>query len=879
MADIAISYVMQKLTDLLNEAVFLRGVTGQVNCLQNELQWMQCFLKDANAKQGNDERVRDWIAEIRDVAYDVEDIIDTFIIRVESRKRSFFARYACVINENLSLLNEVGKEIEAIHDRIHKISRSRETLGIRICGEDTSPSTNGSPQTQRSTPCGVEKDIVGLKEDTDKLVAQLVNKEDRLSVVSIIGTGGIGKTTLAKKVYNHVEIRDHFDCRAWTYVSRKYSIRDLWQGIIKQVKTPTKELVEKMGKSQDHQLKEMLYEFLKEKCYLVVLDDICTTEAWDFLAKAFPDTRNGSRLMLTTRNKDVALHDDIQNIPYELQLLENEESWELFCRKTFGMSSPTEFENIGRKIVERCSGLPLAIIIMGGLLSRKNKLLSEWEMVYNNMGSHFANDPIGVSTILTLSYNELPHYLKFCFLYLGHFPENYTIGTRKLFHLWVAEGLIPQQGETMVTAEQYLDELIKRNMVQAVRMSSNERVKECKIHDLLRDLSISRAKEEIFLDIHEDEDHLPSAKTRHQAVHANRYFSRPTTPHLRSLLFFNPSKYKIFTQLGLICKNFKLLRVLDLKDLWISYLPGEIGSLLYLRYLGLGGTVIKYLPLSMRNLQNLQTLDISNLYFDKLPNVIGKMENLQHLYMEPLDCIGQLKIDTLIHLQTLSLVRVQNWKGNNSEKLISLQKLKVNIKFEPDAEFFDSIAKLPNLLSLELTHVGQPPTFKSLNKLCNLQRLTKLYIWAHLPELPRLQEFPPNLNHLILCASHLKQEQVHVLEKLPKLLILKLTRWSYDGKELVFSANGFHQLKFLELNVLANLQELKVEEGAMPSLSHFRISKCLNLISLPEEMKFFSVLQELEIDGMPQNFESKLRGEDSYKIQRVSSVNFTNIKK
>ena len=312
-------------------------------------------------------------------------------------------------------------------------------------------------------------------------------------------------------------------------------------------------------------------------------------------------------------------------------------------------------EKLGREMVARCAGLPLAIIVLGGLLATK-ETLDEWDIVHRSIKLHLGKgqgegEQSRVHEVLALSYFELPYQLKPCFLYLSHFPEDFDIPTKKLVRLWVAEGFVPlkyeQEGDEKLEdyAERYLVELINRCMVQVGVIGSNGRIKSCRLHDLMRDLCLSKAKQENFLHIvspwsGNETANSSTSSIRRLAIFsdellANNYYKE--NPQIRSLIYFNENSQQVKS----VFKYSKLLRVLDLEGIQSldGQLPELIGSLIHLRFLSLKKTRIRELPSSIVNLVFLETLNletIEELSWEStilIPTVIWKMKKLRHLYL------------------------------------------------------------------------------------------------------------------------------------------------------------------------------------------------------------------------------------------------------
>ncbi|KAJ9683823.1 hypothetical protein PVL29_016360 [Vitis rotundifolia] len=923
MAEAIVSFAVGRLGDLLiQEASFLHEVSDKVLEIQTELKRMQCFLKDADARQDENEVIHNCVVEIREAAYDAEDIIETFASRVALRRRrsspqNIFKRCGWIFFEFIAR-QKVGTEIDAIKKRISSLTTSLQKSDIRSITEgESSSSRNERPQQGRPTYSHLDdKDIIGVEESVKILVEQLVEPARKWSVVAIYGMGGLGKTTLARKVYHHVHVKHHFDHFAWSSISQHLDSRAVVRGILIKLTSPSEEQRREIDNMSDDELFESV------------------RQDWDSLRPAFPLRKEGSKIVITTRNKAVALHVDPPNV-FLLQprLLTEKESWELLQMKALSTGSTLnkDMEELGKKMAKRCNGLPLAIVVLGGLLATKPCTFNAWGIVDRNIKSYFRRGDGNskqqnseVSDVLALSYRDLPYHLKPCFLYLAHFHENYKIPTNTLVRMWMAEGIIPEMPDKGVGEEtledvghQYLDELIGRCMVQVGVRNSNGRVKTCWLHDLMRDLCLSKAKEENFLDIinlRQVETFSPSMVTASASIKVRRcaiYLDQSVSienvakarlvpentenvTHLRSLLIFYPSTpntvHWMLRKLSL--KNFKLLRVLSLERLSLEEkLLREIGNLIHLKYLSFRDAKLLSFPSSIRNLGCIQTLDL-RFYNDddrvtcpRIGDVICMMKLLRHLYLPRYLYVGTSKVqwDKLSNLETLKAFDARQWAVKDLVQLTKLRKLKIN-NLNSFKEL-EVILKPPcpfSLHSLVLDEVSTKMEETDLRQLSMCRHLYELFLGGEISNLPRHDHFPSNLTKLTLSYSLLKQDPIPILERLPYLTILHLFN-SYDGEEMVFSGTGFPQLKCLQLSYIEFLKRLRVYKGAMPSLVSLTIHSCMSLEAVPEGLIHITTLNELKFEYMPIEFMERLQvirgkeGEDFYKVKHLPSIAFSAI--
>ncbi|PSS24918.1 Disease resistance protein [Actinidia chinensis var. chinensis] len=917
MAEIEVNFVIDRLVPLLQEeAQLLRGVRTEANSILAELQVLKPFLRNLDERDARgelDEGVKEWVKQVRQVSHQIEDVIDEYMLHwAECPQRrgfiGFFYKVGHLIRK-LKPRHDIASEIQDIKGTICEINERGNSYGfssIDLQGS-TSIGKNIPWHDPRLASLFIEEaEVVGIESPRNELISWLLEGSPKRGVISVVGMGGIGKTTLAKIVYDNPIVIAHFNCHAWISVSQTYKKKEVLKIMIKTLdKEQTESASEDMDKMDVTSLIEKLRDYLEGKRYVVVFDDVWASQFWGFIKNALPDKADkGSRVVITTRNDAVA--DSCKESPFyhvhKLHPLPPEMAWDLFCKKAFktdfGGFCPPELTTLSQNIVQRCEGLPLAIVTIGGVLSTKEKVTQQWQRFHNSLGSELGSNPrlTGIKRILSLSYFDLPYCLKLCYLYFGIFPEDFSISCARLIRLWIAEGLVQRNaGKTLEeVAEEYLTDLIDRSLVQVSQVDFDGKPRRCRVHDMMREIILLISKDLGFCDIlSKDNPGFESSdglELRRLSIHnsEDKVLKSIRGSKIRSVFSFKANELPE-PFFGILFSNFKLLKTLDFENAPLHYLHEEVGNLFHLRYLSIRRTETKVLPKSIGRLQNLLTLDLKRSFVYELPVEINRLHNLRHLliyYFKTIELGFGSTQGVKIHegfgcleaLQKLYYVEANHgpWVFEGLRKLTQLRKLGITkLKREDGEALCTVIEKMDHLESLSVWSLRR-------NEILDLQRIASapkylrfLYLKGRLEKFPVWISRLKNLVRVRFRWSRLTEDPLPFLQALPRLSELGLYG-AYDGELLHFKEGGFQKLKKLELHDYnAELNSVIIDNGALPFLQELVIEDAPQLKEVPSGIQHLSNLTSLGFYDITQELARKMQpneGQDYGVVKHIPRV-------
>ncbi|KAJ9175629.1 hypothetical protein P3X46_014168 [Hevea brasiliensis] len=708
-----------------------RIIDAQVKRLNTMMFAVNGVLEDAEEKQITSSAVRKWLDELKDAVYEADDLLDeiaykAFRLKMEAGSRTFGDQVRGFFSSRNPFKKGMEEKLDDILDRLEDLVKQKAALSLRD-GTGDKPSSQKVPTTSLVDESGV----YGRDDDKEAIINLLLSDDangNDLRVIPIVGMGGVGKTTLAQLVYNDIRVQD-FEVKAWVCVSDELDVFKVTKDVLMEVTSLTCE------NKTLNQLQLELKERLKGKRFLLVLDDVWSVKYtdWEILQKPFMSGAQGNRIVITTRIDHVA--STMQTVPaLHLKGLTDKDCWSLFAKLVFddgNSSTHPDLEVIGREIVSKCKGLPLAAKALGGLL-RSKRDVEEWEKISKSSLWNSSNDDI--LPALRLSYLYLPSHLKRCFAYCAIFPKDHEFEKEELVHLWMAEGFLvpsPADKEMEEVGDEYFRDLVSRSFFQRSSGHHSYFI----MHDLINDLA-KQVSGEFCCRLDGDDSCKITKRTRHLSYVGTEYDSGMIfdgiyeAQFLRTFILMEWSCIDNEVMHDLLLK-FRQLRVLSLSQYRsVTALPESIGYLKHLRYLNLSTASVKRLPEILSTLYNLQTLILREcIYLAVLPDSIGNLKYLRYLDLSgilirrlPESLSGLFNLQTLILCHCKDLVELPT----DMARLINLRHLDIRgTKLQEMPSQMNELKNLHILTNFIVRQCGS--NIKELGKLQHLRE--KLCIW------------------------------------------------------------------------------------------------------------------------------------------------------
>uniref|UniRef100_A0ACD5Z6T7 Uncharacterized protein n=1 Tax=Avena sativa TaxID=4498 RepID=A0ACD5Z6T7_AVESA len=639
-----INPLLLKLSTLMgDEYKKLKGVKKQASFLIRELSAMKAALEKLELMDELDSQAKDWRGHVREMSYDMEDCIDDFMCDLgDANAKPGFIKKNIKRFKSLGARHRIAQQMEDLKALALEANERRMRYKI---DDRLNPSSRVVLVDPRISAIYKEAaGLVGIDGPKKELVTWLTDNEKKLKVVSIVGFGGLGKTTLAKQVYD--EIGGRFRSKAFVSVSQRPDIGNLLSGL--QLKLGMKEESSRACETQD--IIDNIRKHLKKERYLIIVDDLWDQSAWNIISCAFTENCNGSRVIVTTRVDDVAVwacSNDRECI-YRMKPLKEEDSRVLFFNRIFGSENgcPPQLREVAAQILRKCGGMPLAIITIASLLANCQVMSrDEWESIRNSLGAQFAVKPTleEMRSILNLSYIHLPLHLRPCFMYLGMYPEDREIQRDDLVRQWVAEDFVSNlYGKDMeVAAKSYFNELINRSLIQPERTEHGELVS-CRVHDMMLDLILGKCAEDNFITVecnHKEMEREHGWKYKARRVSSNSIGRAAADESPSGTFDSRLRQVRLLAQFG---ESKYILHILPFKYLRAIFfeISGEmcpwkvdltaISQLIQLRYLKVSGGRYINLPNEMQGLVHLETMEFNCFSLD-VPSDIVHLPRLAHL--------------------------------------------------------------------------------------------------------------------------------------------------------------------------------------------------------------------------------------------------------
>ncbi|CDP20136.1 unnamed protein product [Coffea canephora] len=786
---------------------------------------IQGFLADADEKM-HSQGVRGWLKELEDEVFKADNVLDELHyhnLRQEVKYRN----------------QPMKKKIRDINTNLERINQQANELGLVRKHQKEADAAGAT--ASRQTDSIVVPNVVGRAGDESKIVEMLLTPSERVvSVIPITGMGGLGKTTLAKSVYNNTKIVENFGIKSWVCVAREIKILELFKLILESLPGTKVEVDGREAIVQEIRRK------LGEKRFLLVLDDVWNRQwgLWnDFFTTLLGlSTTKGSWCILTTRLEPVAnavpRHLQMNDGPYFLGKLSDDACWSMLKEQVIaGEEVPQELEAIQGQILRRCDGLPLAASLIGGLLLNNRK--EKWHCIVQE--SLLNEDQGEIDQILKVSFDHLsPPSVKKCFAYCSIFPQDTKLGEDELIELWVAEGFVlPDRENTGMIEErggEYLRILLQSSLLEKV---ADEGRTYYKMHDLVHDFAKS----------------VLNPKKMAENVRRNKAAS------IRSL--FLHSGGGISADMNMLSR-FKHLHVLKLSGYDVVFLPSSIGKLLRLRLLDISSSGITSLPESLCKLYNLQTLTIGGYALEGgFPKRMSDLISLRHLnyYHDDTEFKMLVQIGRLTCLQTLEFFNVSQEKGCGIEELGTLKYLKGSLEIRnlglvkgKEAAKQAKLFEKPNLSRLVFkweSNLSRKSDNRDEDVLEGLQphpKLEKLKIGSFMGN--KFPQWLINLPKLVVlriedCGRCSELPALGQLPSLKRLCLKRLDNIRSVGDEFYAFMENLAEWKDAD-QVRSTIGEADV----FPMLRNFHIQSCPQLTALPCSCKILDRLGIYSCDNL-----------------------------
>ncbi|RVW92086.1 putative disease resistance protein RGA4 [Vitis vinifera] len=901
MADTLVSIVLERLTSVVEQQIHEQvslapGVESEIQSLKNTLLSVRDVLEDAERRKVKEKSVQGWLERLKDMAYEMMDVLDEWSIAI------FQFQMEGVENASTSK-TKVSFCMPSPFIRFKQVASERTDFNF------VSSRSEERPQRLITTSAIDISEVYGRDMDEKMILDHLLGKKclekSGLHIVSVVGTGGMGKTTLARLAYNHRQVKAHFDERIWVCVSDPFDPFRVCRAIVEALQKEPCHLHDLEA------LQQKIQTCIGGKKFLLVLDDVWTedNQLWEQLKNTLHCGAAGSRILATTRKESVVkmMRTTYKHLLGELSL---QQSRALFHQIAFSERSTWEKEEelkeIGEKIADKCKGLPLAIKTLGNLLRIKNSE-EEWKNVLNSEVWQLDEFERDISPALLLSYYDLPPAIQRCFSFCAVFPKDSVIVRAELIKLWMAQSYLKSDGrkEMEMVGRTYFEYLAARSFFQDFEKDTDGNIIRCKMHDIVHDFAQFLTQNECFI-VEVDNQKKGSMDLFFQKIRHATLVVRESTPNfastcnmknLHTLLAKEAFDSRVLEALG----NLTCLRALDLSNNdWIEELPKEVGKLIHLRYLNLSWCEsLRELPETICDLYNLQTLNIKGCSsLQKLPQAMGKLINLRHLENDFVDNLKGLPkgIGRLSSLQTLDVFIVSS-HGNDECQIGDLRNLN-NLRGRLSIQGLDEVkdsgeaekAELKNRVPLQrltLEFGGEEGTKGVAEALQPHPNLKSLGIygygdrewpnWMMGSSLAQLK-----ILHLWFC------KRCPCLPPLGQLTVLEeLDIWGMDGVKYIgseflgSSSTVFPKLKELAISGLVELKQWEIKEkeerSIMPCLNHLITEFCPKLEGLPDHVLQRTTLQKLDIKFSPilERHYRKDIGEDRHKISHIPEVEYS----